>query len=57
MYEVRPSSTPDLKKRNLQRNEAIPHDLLQHILTSLPGRMHECGGCDGGHMENVILRC
>jgi hypothetical protein len=56
MYEVSLSIIPHLKQRILKHIEAIPHDLLQHAMVSVPGGTQECSGSDGGHVKSVIFR-
>jgi hypothetical protein len=56
MCEARPSRIPHLKQRNLQRFEAIAHDLLQHPMASVPGRTQECSGGDGGQVKSVVFK-
>jgi len=57
VYDTYPANIPDFKQQVCQHIEAIPNDLLQCVVASVLGQMHECRDGDGGHLKNVILVC
>jgi hypothetical protein len=50
-YETQPAGTPDIKQAIRYYSEAIPQDLMQCVIASLPGQMQECRASDGSHLK------
>lgn len=48
---------PDLHHHIQEHTEAIPNDLLQLLMTSLPFPIQECRDSDVGHLKNAIFIC
>jgi hypothetical protein len=51
------ASIPDLNHHIQEHTEAIPNDLLQLLMTSLPSPMQECRDDDVGRLKNAIFIC
>jgi hypothetical protein len=45
----------DLEQWTWQCIEAIPNDMLQHVMTSLPRQVQECGREDEGYLKSVVF--
>jgi hypothetical protein len=55
--KTQPAGTPDIKQPILCYSEAIPQDLMQSVIASLPGRTQECRGGDWSRLKNVTFEC
>ena len=53
VYEMCLATILDLEQWSWQCIEAMPNDMQQHVMTSLPGQVQECGHGDGGYLKNV----
>lgn len=51
------ASIPNIKQQILHCIEVIANDLVQCVMTHLPGKMWECRGANGGHLKNAISKC
>jgi hypothetical protein len=56
VYETCLATILDLEQWSWQCIEAIPNEMLQHVMTFLPGQVQECGRGDGGYLKNIVFK-
>jgi len=57
VYGTHPISILDLNQRIRQYYEAVPNNLLQYLMVSLPSLLRECKPGGKGHLKHAIVKC